>query len=82
MVRDGADFSEGSTSSLYTCDQTVFSNGTWAYSAVSLSSSYEAAKAAYNKAVAAANTANATAQSVWKDSDGEHISATGDHDLS
>ena len=75
-------YSEGSTSSLYTCDQTVFSNGTWAYSAVSLSSSYEAAKAAYNKAVAAANTANATAQSVWKDSDGAHVSSTGDHDLS
>ena len=75
-------YTEGSTNSLYACDLTTFSDGTWAYSAVSLSTSYEAAKAAYNKAVAAANTANATAQSVWKDSDGEHISATGDHDLS
>lgn len=52
-------YTEGSTNSLYFCDLTVFSDGSWSYSAVSLSSSYEAAKAAYNKAVAAANAAAA-----------------------
>ena len=43
-------YTEGSTNSLYTVDCSVFSDGTFAYSLVSLSSSYEAAKAAYNKA--------------------------------
>lgn len=46
------------TSSLYTCDLTVFSDGTYAYSDVSLSSSYEAAKDAYNQAIEAAKTAS------------------------
>lgn len=35
---------------LYFCDLTIFSNGEWEYSKVSKSSSYEAAKEAYNKA--------------------------------
>lgn len=74
-------YSEGSTNSLYTCDQTVFSDGTWAYSAVSLSTSYEAAKAAYNRASAAAAAAAATDQHFWADADGAHVSSTGDHDL-
>ena len=39
-----------STNTLYFCDLTAFSDGTWAYSTVSKSSSYEAAKEAYNKA--------------------------------
>ena len=43
-------YTEGSTNSLYTVDCTLFSDDTFLYSAVSLSSSYEAAKAAYNKA--------------------------------
>ena len=43
-------YTDGSTYSLYTVDCTVFSDGTYVYSPVSLSSSYEAAKAAYNKA--------------------------------
>ena len=43
-------YTEGSTNSLYIVDCSVFSDGTFAYSLVSLSSSYEAAKAAYNKA--------------------------------
>lgn len=38
---------------LYFCDLTIFSNGEWEYSAVSKSSSYEAAKEAYNKAQSA-----------------------------
>ena len=75
-------YSEGSTNSLYTCDLTTFSDGTWVYSAVSLSTSYEAAKAAYNKAVAAAAAAAATDQHFWADTDGAHVSSTGDHDTS
>ena len=51
-------YTSGSTNSLYFCDLNVFSDGSFAYSDVSLSSSYEAAKAAYNKAA----TAQATAQ--------------------
>lgn len=44
-------YTEGSTNSLYFVDCTVFSDDTFLYSEVSLSSSYEAAKSAYNKAV-------------------------------
>ena len=43
-------YTEGSTNSLYTVDCTLFSDDSFLYSAVSLASSYEAAKAAYNKA--------------------------------
>ena len=43
-------YTAGSTNSLYFCDLNVFSDGTFVYSDVSLSSSYEAAKAAWNKA--------------------------------
>lgn len=50
-------YTEGSTNSLYLVDCTVFCDDTFAYSTVSLSSAYEAAKAAYNKAVNAAKTA-------------------------
>lgn len=52
-------YTYGSTDSLYFVDLTVFADGTWTYSAVSLSSSYEAAKQAFNEAVAAGNTASA-----------------------
>lgn len=44
-------YTSGSTNSLYFCDIMVFSDGTYVYTAVSKSSSYEAAKAAYTKAV-------------------------------
>ena len=58
-------YTSGSTNSLYLTDLTAFTDGTFTYSDVSLSSSYEAAKAAYNKAVAAEGTAStALAQSV------------------
>ena len=50
-------YTSGSTNTLYFCDLTVFSDGTWSYSTVSKSSSYEAAKEAYNKAQNAQNTA-------------------------
>jgi hypothetical protein len=46
-------YTEGSTNSLYVVECTVFSNDTYEYSPVSLSSSYEAAKQAYNKAQSA-----------------------------
>jgi hypothetical protein len=54
-------YTEGATNSLYTVDVTVFSDGSFDYTPVSLSSSYEAAKAAYNKAQQAQSTAT-TAQ--------------------
>ena len=50
-------YTSGSTNSLYFCDLNVFTDGDYAYSDVSLSSSYEAAKQAYNKAQAAQATA-------------------------
>lgn len=52
-------YTEGSTNRLYFVDCTVFTNDKFDYSEVSLSSSYEAAKAAYNKAVNAQSTADA-----------------------
>ena len=54
-------YTSGSTNTLYFTDLTVFSDGTWSYSSVSRSSSYEAAKEAYNRAIAA-QTAAAAAQ--------------------
>ena len=51
-------YTEGSTNSLYFVDKTTFSDDTYAYSAVSLSSSYEAAKVAYNKAKTAQDAAD------------------------
>lgn len=57
-------YSGGNTNTLYFCDLTVFSDGTWAYSTVSKSSSYEAAKEAWNKAQNAQNTANGAIASV------------------
>ena len=46
-----------STNSLYYCDLTSFTDGEVSWSAVSKSSSYEAAKQAYNQAVAALEAA-------------------------
>lgn len=44
-------YTSGSTNTLYFVDCTEFTNDTFSYSEVSKSSSYEAAKVAYNKAV-------------------------------
>lgn len=44
-------YSSGSTNTLYFVDCTEYTNDTFSYSEVSKSSSYEAAKVAYNKAV-------------------------------
>lgn len=46
-------YTEGSTNTLYTIDLTVFTDNTFYYTPVSVSSSYEAAKQAYNKALLA-----------------------------
>lgn len=51
-------YTSGSTNTLYFADLTVFSDGTWAYSSVSKSSAYEAAKEAYNKAQQVTETLN------------------------
>ena len=65
-------YTSGSTNTLYFCDLTVFSDGTWSYSTVSKSSSYEAAKEAYNKAVAAGNAA----ENAQKDVDSLELEVT------
>lgn len=48
-------YNSGATNSLYFTDLNIMSNGTYSYSAVSKSSSYEAAKEAWNKANNAQN---------------------------
>ena len=57
-------YTEGSTNTLYTVTKTKFSDGTFEYTPVSKSSSYEAAKNAYNKALNAENTANTTQENL------------------
>lgn len=52
-------YTPGATNSLYTVDLVVFSDNTFDYLPVQLSSSFEAAKSAYNKAQAAADAASA-----------------------
>lgn len=51
-------YTTGSTNTLYFVDLTMMTNGSFSYSAVSKSSSYEAAKEAWNKANNAQNTAD------------------------
>ena len=51
-------YTDGSTLTLYTVIKTKYSDNTFEYTPVSKSTSYEAAKSAYNKAVNAQNTAN------------------------
>lgn len=57
-------YTTGSTNSLYFTDCTVFSDDTFVYSDVSLSSSYEAAKVAYNKAAGAEDVANSANEKI------------------
>lgn len=71
-------YTDGSTNSLFTVDCTVFSDDTYVYSPVSLSSSYEAAKAAYNKAtnallhtVVQSATAPSATTYMWLDTSAE-----------
>lgn len=58
-------YTEGSTNTLYTVTKTKFSDGNFEYTPVSKSSSYEAAKNAYNKALNAENIANAAEKKVY-----------------
>lgn len=51
-------YTEGSTNTLYVVIKTKYSDGTFEYTPVSKSSSYEAAKNAYNKAKAAQDSVN------------------------
>lgn len=51
-------YTSGSTKLLYFCDLILFSDGTYTYSAVNKSNSYQAAKEAYTAAQNAQNTAN------------------------
>lgn len=57
-------YTTGSTNSLYFVDLTVFSDDSFFYSDVSLSSSYEAAKVAYNKAENAETIAEKATHSI------------------
>lgn len=57
-------FQNGSTNTLYFVDQTIYTNGEVSYSAVSKSSSYEAAKEAYNKATSAKDAADSANEKV------------------
>lgn len=69
-------YTAGSTNSLYFVDLTVFTDGSFLYSDVSLSSSYEAAKEAYNKA---ANTeSNLTTNYYTKTETDANITTTSD----
>ena len=58
-------YSSGDTSSLYTTVRTIYSDGSFEYTTPSLSSSYEAAKEAYNRAQSAFNLAGETNQHFW-----------------
>ena len=55
----------GDTKSLYVTVQTVYTDGTYEYTVPSLSSSYEAAKEAYNRAQTALDLAGDTNQYFW-----------------
>lgn len=59
-------YTDGSTNTLYFVDLTIMSDGkTFSYSDVSLSSSYEAAKEAWNKANNAQKTADGIANNIY-----------------
>jgi hypothetical protein len=55
-------YTEGDTKKLYTVDCAVFGDDSFSYSEVSLSSSYEAAKVAYNKSKDLSNTLDGLTQ--------------------
>lgn len=70
-------YTSGSTNTLYTCVRTLWGNGTtFSWSDVSVSSSYEAAKAAYNKAASAQDTAQSVKNYFFSDTTGAHITRT------
>lgn len=63
------------TNSLYFFDLTVFSDNTYNKTDISKSSSYEAAKQAYEEAIAAQDAAAAIDQHFWFDETGTHAGA-------
>lgn len=69
-------YTPGDTSTLYFVDCTVFTNDTFKYSAVSKSSSYEAAKEAYNKAVAVETRVIDAETSIQQNKDAISLAAT------
>lgn len=70
-------YTSGSTNILYTCVQTLFGDGSsFSWSDVSTSSSYEAAKVAYNKAASAQDTAQSVKNYFFSDTTGAHITRT------
>lgn len=71
------EYTAGSTQSLYICQKTVYTDSTFSYSDVSLSSSYEAAKQAYNKSVAAQNAADSAMERSVEYIVGTQTAATG-----
>lgn len=58
-------YTSGDTRSLYVTVRTIYSDGSFAYTTPSLSSSYEAAKEAYNRAQSALSLAGETRQYFW-----------------
>ena len=58
-------YTAGDTKYLFVCERTVYTDGTFEYTDPSLSSSYEAAKLAYNKASSAEDLAKETNQHFW-----------------
>lgn len=58
-------YQNGATNRLYFVDQTIMTNGSIYYSQISLSSSYEAAKEAWNKANNAQKTADGIANNIY-----------------
>lgn len=58
-------FDNTTTKTLYTCVRTLYKNGTFNWGDVSVSSSYEAAKVAYNKAAAALPSASFTQNQIF-----------------
>lgn len=63
-VKTEPTYTSGSTNTLYFVDCTVFTNGSFSYSEVSKSSSYEAAKDAFNKATSVETRVTAAEASI------------------
>lgn len=61
-------YTPGSTDKLYYTDRTVLTSGAFSYSNVSLSTSFEAAKAAYTRSTLAIDTANGKNKTIFSTS--------------
>lgn len=69
-------YTSGSTNTLYFVDCTEFTNGAFKYSEVSKSSSYEAAKEAYNKATAVETRVTNTETAIEQNKEAIELRAT------